>query len=268
MIGQVSDTVECLPPCTFTELCARLSLKERVGRLTVSGQVREVLDSDFLLTLVGTGEDLVVVLNQSLRSETLGREELCHLLVLRKLLVCDTKGFLHLLRVELRTVVQFARVRNLLTQRKSQSVVADHTDRSESNVNRLTVLVRVREQKVRVNLVTTKDVEGLLDLGECPDHLTTFQRTGGVHFHVTRSAVLCEEVKRLFVLYRVPTRTDLSQNLVVRRTDKGLLSSRNVFQSTETIVNDNEGIVLLNRPIQTSFLHHLTGSQIVRYRNT
>jgi len=117
--------------------------------------------------------------------------------------------------------------------------------------------VRVGEQHVAVNLVTTEQLEAVLDLCQRPDDLTTFERSSGVHFHVTSVHEVLEEVKRFLVLNGVPVAGHHIQDLVVTGSNQGCC-----IDCLGLVFDLDECRDLLYSPVQTSCLHHLIGAQI------
>ena len=77
----------------------------------------------------------------------------------------DAEHILDVRRIENLTVRDFHHTFNSRVERESQRVIANDTDRSETNVRRITILVEVREEKVGVDLIALEELKGFLDLG-------------------------------------------------------------------------------------------------------
>jgi len=172
--------------------------------------------------------------------------------------VCNTKSGFYRVSVESGTVTDFHCTISLAIQSEGKCVVADDTDRSEANVNGLTVDVGVAEEEVGVNLITTEQIERFFYLSKCPDVLTAFKRTSSVHLHITSKNVFVEELEGLLVLERVPVFTHVGQDLAIGLAHERFLTSLNFL----TIELD-EGFDLVNLPVDASFLHHLNRGEVV-----
>ena len=151
----------------------------------------------------------------------------------------------------------------LLVDGEGESVVAHHTDRSEPYVDRLTVLVWVREEKVglyRVFALWSLDGKAIVDLSQSPDHLATFKRASGVHLHVTSFYKLTEEVKSFLVLYWIPAFTYNVHDLIVSGTDQGSFAGYLTHLAQVIHVVHR---LLGYRPIQACSFHHIICGNIV-----
>ena len=257
MVNHVGSRIESLPESVLAKLCTRLRLKDLKGLSSRTRHHRCIL-------LGGERREhfLEVVANRLSRISARGKE-LSHLLVGAHLRLSNTKSLLDHIGIKLGAMVETNHEIVLTSKRKRQRVIADDSHGSETDINAATVLMGIREKQIGIYLVATEDLEGILDLRKSPDVLALLERTSSVHLHIAFHDEVIEELKRLMVLARIPVVGDHRQNRLVRRANKRLLTSSNLF-----LANLDVGGNLINGPIKTRLDEHLLRGQIIVDRNT
>jgi len=139
----------------------------------------------------------------------------------------------------------------------SQSVVADHANWREQDLQATAPDVWVVKQDVAFDFVFAAQHEAAVDLGQAPNALAVRQATGCFHLHVASLAELVKELKDVAVLSGLVFVAADAKDLGVGIANQCVVAGQHVVK----IVNDQS--LLLNFPVEASCVKHLGGGQVV-----